>query len=297
VIIQTQELTKKFWRHDAVRGLSLAVPEGATYALVGANGAGKSTLMRMLVNILAPDSGSAQVLGVDSRRLGPADFLNIGYLSENQELPDRLSVAQYFEYLRALYPNWDMDLERRLRAEFDLPPTRPLGKLSHGMRMKAMLTGALSFRPKLLILDEPLSGLDPLVRDEVMAGLLSQAGETTILISSHEIAEIEGATTHVAFMVRGTMLFQEPVEALAARFRDIAVTLESPATGQTLPPSWVNIQREGPMVRFTDTAFADESTLRQQVEARLGRPHFLEASAMSLREISKAAMRATRGAE
>jgi ABC-2 type transport system ATP-binding protein len=148
-----------------------------------------------------------------------------------------------------------------------------------------------------LILDEPLSGLDPLVRDEVMAGLLSQAGETTILISSHEIAEIEGATTHVAFMVRGTMLFQEPVEALGARFRDVAVTLESQGTDQALPPSWVNVQREGPMVRFTDTAFADEPTLRQQVEARLGRPHFLQASAMSLREISKSAMRATRGVE
>jgi len=297
VIIQTQELTKKFWRHDAVRGLSLAVPEGATYALVGANGAGKSTLMRMLVNILAPDSGSAQVLGMDSRRLGPADFQRIGYLSENQELPDRLSVAQYFEYLRALYPNWDAGLERQLRADFELPPTRPLGKLSHGMRMKAMLAGALSFRPKLLILDEPLSGLDPLVRDEVMSGMLSQAGETTILISSHEIAEIEGATTHVAFMVRGRLLFQEPVESLGARFRDVTVTLEFPVTGQVLPSSWVNIQREGPMMRFTDTAFVDEANLRQQVEAKLGRCHFLEASAMSLRDISKAAMRATREAE
>jgi ABC-2 type transport system ATP-binding protein len=297
VIIQTQDLTKKFWRHEAVRGLSLAVPEGATCALVGANGAGKSTLMRMLVNILAPDSGGAQVLGVDSRRLGPADFLRIGYISENQELPDRLSVAQYFEYLRALYPDWDAGLERQLRTDFELPPTRPLGKLSHGMRMKAMLAGALSFRPKLLILDEPLSGLDPLVRDEVMSGMLSQAGETTILISSHEIAEIEGATTHVAFMVRGRLVFQEPVESLIARFRDVAVTLEATAAGHVLPSSWVNIQREGSMVRFTDTAFADEAALRQQVEARLGSFHFLEASAMSLRDISKAAMRATREAE
>ncbi len=297
MIIQTQDLARKFWRHEAVQGVSLAVPEGAICALVGANGAGKSTLMRMLVNLLVPDSGRAQVLGVDSQRLGPADFLRIGYLSENQELPDRLSVAQYFEYLRALYPDWDAALESQLRADFELPPTRSLGKLSHGMRMKVMLAGALSFRPKLLILDEPLSGLDPLVRDEVMSGLLSQAGETTILISSHEIAEIEGATTHVAFMERGRLVFQEAVESLGARFRDVTVTLESPFAGEALPPAWVNVQREGAMVRFTDSAFVDEARLRQQVEAKLGRCHFIEAGAMSLRDIAKATMRATREVE
>jgi ABC-2 type transport system ATP-binding protein len=297
VIIQTKGLTKKFWRHDAVQGLNLAVPEGATCALVGANGAGKTTLMRMLVNLLAPDSGSAHVLGVESRRLAPADFCHIGYVAETQELPDRLSVANYFEYLRALYPGWDAEYERELRTNFQLPPARPLGKLSRGMRMKAMLAGALAFRPKLLILDEPLSGLDPLARDEVMSGMLSQAGETTILISSHEIAEIEGGTTHVAFMMRGRLLFQEAVESLWARFRDVNVTLEAPVTGQPLPSSWMNLRHEGLRVSFTETAFVDERVLRELVEARLGRCHYLKASAMSLREISKAAMRATREAE
>jgi ABC-2 type transport system ATP-binding protein len=297
VIIETHGLTKKFWRHEAVQGFSLAVPEGAVCALVGANGAGKTTLLRMLVNLIAPDNGSAQVLGVDSRRLAPADYLRIGYVAESQELPNRLSVAQYFDYLRALYPGWDTAFERELRAVFELPPARPLGKLSRGMRMKVMIAGALSFRPKLLILDEPLSGLDPLVRDEVMSGMLSQAGETTILISSHEIAEIEGGTTHVAFMVRGRLLFQEPVELLSARYRDVSLSLDAPAADQPLPASWANLRRDGPTVTFTETAFTDERTLRELVEARLGRCHYLEASAMSLREISKAAMRATREVE
>ena len=296
MIIETQGLTKKFWRHEAVHELNLAVQEGATCALVGANGAGKTTLMRLLVNLLKPDAGSARVLGVDSRRLTAADFLRIGYVAESQELPDRLTVAQYFEYLRALYPGWDPALERELRAGVELPPARQLGKLSRGMRMKAMLAGALSFRPQLLVLDEPLSGLDPLARDEVMSGMLSQAGETTILISSHEIAEIEGGATHVAFMARGGLLFQEPVESLSARFRDVSVTLEAPATDQPLPASWTNLRREGPRVSFTETAFVDERALRELVEARLGRCHYLEASAMSLREIAKAAMRATREA-
>jgi ABC-2 type transport system ATP-binding protein len=297
MIIETHGLTKKFWRHEAVQEVNLVVPEGAVCALVGANGAGKSTLMRMLVNLTAPTSGTALVLGVDSRRLAPADYLGIGYVSESQKLPDRLSVAHYFDYLRALYPGWDQAFERELRAGFELPPARPLGKLSRGMRMKVMIAGALSFRPKLLVLDEPLSGLDPLVRDEVMAGMLSQAGESTILISSHEIAEIESGTTHLAFMARSRLLFQEPVESLCARFRDVTVTLATPAADPQLPASWTNLRREGPMVRFTETAFTDDRMLRELVEARLGRCHFLEASAMSLREISKAAMRATREAE
>ena len=121
-------------------------------------------------------------------------------------------VEQYFDYLRGFYPNWDRALEDELRERLELPPERQLGKLSHGMRMKAMLASVLAFRPSLLILDEPLSGLDPLVRDEIMEGVLRQADETTIVISSHELAEIEGCTTHVAFMVRGRLLFQETSE-------------------------------------------------------------------------------------
>ena len=140
---------------------------------------------------------------MDSRRLARREFLRLGYVSENQTLPDRLTVAQYFHYLRALYPNWDRRLEAELLTRFALPHDRPLGKLSHGMRMKAMLAAHFRFRPELLILDEPLSGLDPLVRDEVMEGLLRQAEDTTVLISSHELSEIEGAATHMAFMDRG----------------------------------------------------------------------------------------------
>ncbi|HEV2702639.1 MAG TPA: ATP-binding cassette domain-containing protein [Steroidobacteraceae bacterium] len=126
MIIQAENLTKKFWRHDAVHGVNLSVPEGATFALIGANGAGKTTTMRMLVDILAPDQGSARVLGVDSRHLKPHDRLRIGYLSENQDLPDRLSIAHYFDYLRTLYPNWDQSLEKRLLERFELPPKRAL---------------------------------------------------------------------------------------------------------------------------------------------------------------------------
>jgi ABC-2 type transport system ATP-binding protein len=295
MIIETQDLTKNFRRHDAVQDLNLSVPEGATCALIGANGAGKTTTMRMLVNVLAPDRGHARVLGVDSRQLKPADRLRIAFLSENQELPDRLSVAQYLEYLAALYPNWDRALEQQLMAQFELPPTRPLGKLSHGMRMKAMLIGALSFRPKLLILDEPLSGLDPLVRDEVMSGILSQADETTILISSHELSEIEACTTHVAFMVRGRLMFQESIEALSARFREVTVNAEQVVDRKALPDTWLNPQVDGPLLRFVDSAYTSDGQQFAQVRRHCVGVRHLDSRPLSLREISKALMRATRG--
>jgi ABC-2 type transport system ATP-binding protein len=241
--IESNGLTKWFGRHTAVRDVALRVPNGAAFALIGNNGAGKTTTMRILVNILKPDSGEARVLGVDSRKLERADYLKIGYLSENQKLPERLTVAQYFDYLRTLYENWDRDLERSLRRDLDLPPERKLGKLSHGMRMKTMLVGAMAFRPKVLILDEPLSGLDPLVRDEIVDGLLRQADETTIVISSHEITEIETFTTHVGFMDRGELVFQDATESLLARFRRIDVVVAANAAlPADLPATWLNVE-------------------------------------------------------
>jgi ABC-2 type transport system ATP-binding protein len=294
IIIDTENLTKRFRRHEAVHGVNLAVPTKSMFALVGANGAGKTTTLRMLVNILNPDSGSARVCGVDSRRLSPADRLRIGYVSENQEIPRRLSVEQYFEYLRALYPNWDRQLETELRKQFELPSERRLSALSHGMRMKVMLAGALAFRPKLLILDEPLSGLDPLVRDEVMSGLLRQADDTTIVISSHEITEIETCTTHVAFMAKGRLLFQETVESLQARFREVRVSLPHGAPPARYPERWLIPQMSGSSLCFVDTAFVDEEELRVNVTASLGAVSRLEIVPMSLRDVAKAMIRATR---
>jgi len=293
-IIETENLTKHFWRHDAVNGVNLSVPAGATYALIGANGAGKTTTLRMLVNLLRPDQGVARVLGIDSRQLKPRDFLRIGYVSENQELPTGLTVESYFEYLRVLYPNWDRALEKDLRRQFALPQGQAIGKLSHGMRMKMMLAATLSFRPKLLILDEPLSGLDPLTRDEVMEGLLKQADETTIVISSHELSEIEGCTTHVAFMVKGRLLFQESIEEMSARFREVTVTFGKELVAGRYAESWLSPEAQGMTLRFVDAAFASEEALQNTLTAQFGAVSHYEALPMSLREISKALMRATR---
>jgi ABC-2 type transport system ATP-binding protein len=290
--VECDGLTKRFGRHAAVRDLSLRVPTGSAFALIGTNGAGKTTTLRMLVNILQPDAGVARVLGVDSRKLAREDFERIGYVSENQSLPERLSVSQYFRYLRALYRNWDEDLERVLRRDLDLPPERRLGQLSHGMRMKTILAAALAFRPKVLILDEPLSGLDPLVRDQMVDGMLRQADETTILISSHEITEIESFTTHVGFMHDGELAFQDSIEATLARFRTVDVALTGASkTPAEIPTTWLDVELAERALRFVDTAFESEGAMQQTLAARLGPVRFT-AEPMSLREISKALMRA-----
>ena len=294
-VIETHGLCRRFLRHEAVAGVSLTVPAGSALALIGANGAGKTTLMRLLVNILRADHGQARVLGKDSRELRAPDFRRIGYLAENQKLPERLSLAHYFDYLRPLYPDWDLSLEASLRERFELPAERRLSKLSHGMRMKAMLTGALAFRPTLLILDEPLSGLDPLTRDEVVEGMLAQAEETTLVISSHEMTEIDGLATHVAYMDRGSLLFQSTTENLLARFRDVSATFQrAPEALAGLPPGWMSPKLFERTLRFADSAFSDEAALRAALSARFGPIEQIAVRPMSLRDVSKALMAAGR---
>jgi ABC-type multidrug transport system ATPase subunit len=216
VIIEAQDLIKTYGRFDALRGMSLQVPEGSVFALLGANGAGKTTLIKILMNIIRPTSGLARVLGTDSRAIGPAVLAKIGYVSESQLLPGRLRVEKFFRYLRACYVHWDRGIEAALRRELQLPSERRIGALSHGMRMKMALACALPFRPKLLILDEPFSGLDALVREELITGFLQRADETTIFLSSHELDEVERLATHVAFIDAGRLLFQGSIASLTA---------------------------------------------------------------------------------
>jgi ABC-2 type transport system ATP-binding protein len=290
MIVETQGLTKKFGRLEAVEDLDLRVPEGSVFALIGPNGAGKTTTIRLLMNILRADHGRANVLGTPSTRLGPGDFQHIGYVSESQKLPERLSLAHYFEYLRSLYPAWDRALERQLCTQFELPPTRKIRHLSHGMRMKALLVGALAYRPKLLVLDEPLSGLDTLVRDEVVNGLLQQAADTTILISSHELAEIESFTTHVAFMQNGRLLLQEAIEDLQARFREVHVTLSAvKELPQPLPTGWLLPTVAGHRLRFIAAHYDGDGPLYQELTRHFGAVT-MECEPMSLRAIANSLM-------
>ena len=290
LVIESHHVAKRFGRFEAIEDLSLQVPEGSVLALIGPNGAGKSTTIRLLMNILRPDRGEITVLGTPSQRLAPRNFERIGYVSESQKLPEGLTLAEYFRYLRRLYPAWDRDLERALCEQFELPPARRLRHLSHGMRMKVLLVGALAYRPKLLVLDEPLSGLDTLVRDEVVNGLLQQAADTTILISSHELAEIESFTTHVAFMQNGRLLLQESIEVLQARFRQVSVTLSAVKhLPQPLPEGWLLPEIEGHRLRFVFARYQDDASLFQQLAQHFGAVS-MECEPLPLRAIANSLM-------
>lgn len=182
--IRTEGLSRIFGRTVAVDAVDLEVPEGAIYALVGANGAGKTTIIKMLMNIFSPSSGHAEILGINTRRVEGKTFNRIGYVSENQEMPEWMTTGALLAYCRSFYPQWDTALEQQLVRQFDLPLKRKLKHLSRGMRMKAAFASSLAYRPSLIVLDEPFSGLDPLVRDELIEGLLDRAPETTISFKS-----------------------------------------------------------------------------------------------------------------
>lgn len=267
-IIETHALTRRFGRTEAVGGLDLAVPEGSVCSLLGQNGAGKSTTIKMLVNLLCPTSGTATVMGVDSRRLGPAQFERIGYVSENQQLPLWMTVRQLLDYCRPFYPTWDSVLEDQLLAQLALPEDRKLKHLSRGMLMKAALLSSLAYRPKLLILDEPFSGLDPLVRDELVKSIIevSASGSWSVLVSSHDIEEVERMTDQVVLLDAGRVQLSESTEALQARFRKVEVDLPPEAAAPS-HPAWLEVDRSGQRVSFVDSAFDSEASreaFRQQ---------------------------------
>ncbi|HVZ63499.1 MAG TPA: ABC transporter ATP-binding protein [Lacunisphaera sp.] len=285
-IIETTQLTRRYGRTEAVHELTLAVPAGSVFALLGPNGAGKSTTIKVLMNLLRPTAGSARVLGVDSRRLGERERARIGYVSENQQLPLWMTVRQLLDYCRPFYPTWDRDLEAKLLRDFNLPPERKLKQLSRGMLMKAALLSSLAYRPKLLVLDEPFSGLDPLVREELVHGLLevSGQGDWSVFISSHDIEEVERLADWIAVLDTGRLQFTEAIDGLLARFRRIDVTLPgSAAELPAVPASWLGLQQTGGLVRFVDTMYERDATERACRERFPGAT--MTASPMTLREI------------
>ena len=290
--IEIHGLSKTFGRTEALAPLDLVIPRGAVFALIGHNGAGKTTLIKLLLNILRPTQGAATVLGQPTTALTGDSFTHIGYISENQELPNWMTVQAMMDYLQPFYPNWDA---ASLLANLDLPPDRKLSELSRGMRMKASLASVLAFRPPLIVMDEPFSGLDPLVRDELIKALLDRMNDefeahpetgATIVISSHDLAEVESFATHAAFLHRGKLLFAESMTTLTARFREVTVTLD-PAHQTTLltPPStWLLPESTASVYRFIHTN-AEADTFEEQIRTLLPHAAAIQSEPMTLRTI------------
>lgn len=281
--IETRSLTKRYRKRAALDGLDLEIPTGSVYAFLGHNGAGKTTTIRLLLNMLAASSGEALVLGKPSVHLKARDFESIGYVSENHPLPEWMSVQSLMRFLAPLYPRWDGDLEARLMERLRLPRKEKIKHLSCGMRMKVALAAALSFRPKLLIMDEPFSGLDPAVRDDLIAGLLelSEEADWTLFLSSHDVDEVERLASHVAVLHEGTLLLSEPIESLQERFRRVDLTLKDSQIHER--PHWWLSKLANKRLQFIESAFHPEDTPRALAEAYPGAIASMER--MSLREI------------
>ena len=283
--ISTHRLTKHFRHTEAVHALDLEVPQGSIFALIGPNGAGKTTTIKVLMNILRASLGEAEILGVNSRRLGPREFARIGYVSENQEMPEWMTVKYFLWYLKPFYPTWDDELAAALVREFELPPDRKLKHLSRGMRMKAALASSLAYRPELIVLDEPFTGLDALVRDEFTRTLLERCEGATLLISSHDLGEIENFASHVAYLDEGHLRFNEEMSVLSDRFRQVEVTLEAPPVlPGAWPEGWMKPETASAVVRFIDSHFDREWT-EAEVNRVFPSARNVEFHAMSLREI------------
>ncbi|MBZ5624764.1 MAG: ABC transporter ATP-binding protein [Acidobacteriia bacterium] len=292
--IRTYGLSKKFRRTPVLDGLDMDVPDGSIYGLVGPNGAGKTTTIKVLMNIYPPTGGRSEVLDADSRHLSPRQFRQIGYVSENQEMPDWMTVGYFLEYLSHFYPTWDRALATELVRQFELPLDRRLRHLSHGMRMKAALASSLAYRPKLMVLDEPFTGLDALVRDELIEGFLPRAENTTIFISSHDLTEIESFASHIGYLDRGRLQFSEELETLSGRFREITLTFpEAPHLPPAWPASWLQPEAAGSVIRFIETRFDPERTT---ADARRVCPDFrdMHVNAMPLRSIFVTLAKASR---
>jgi len=291
-VLTTHNLSKRYRKLVALDKLSLAVPEGSVYALLGANGAGKTTALKLMMNLHPATSGEATVLGIDSRQLQGRHFEQIGYVSENQDQPGWMTMSYLLRYLKPFYPTWDDARASELVTQFRLPLDRPIKHFSRGMQMKASLASSLAYHPKLLVLDEPFRGLDPLTREELIEALLECGPETSIVVSSHDLADIESFASHIGYLDTGRLEFGEELSALSARFREIEVTLDKPALPAPWPAHWLRPEASPAVVRFVETHFDSERTIGEIRLLFRGVTH-IEANPMPLRSIFVTLARST----
>lgn len=205
----------------AIRDLALCVPSGTICGLVGENGAGKSTTIRLLMNALRPDSGSISVLGVDAASPAfQAAKEDIGVVLDEAYFPEVLNAAQVGKVMSKTYRRWNAEQYDGYLARFDLPRNKVFKDFSRGMKMKLAIAAALSHAPKLLVLDEATSGLDPIVRDEVLEifNEFTREEDHSILLSSHILSDLEKLCDYIAFLHQGQLLFCDEKDLLLERY-------------------------------------------------------------------------------
>lgn len=205
---------------DVLNGVSFTLEPGEVVGLLGKNGAGKTTLIHIAMGVMEAQRGSVRLFGLDPRRDAVAIKHRVGYVSEDQILPDFLSVSEVIRFHRGLFPDWDQDLEQQLRRRFELSPREKIKNLSKGQARQVALLCAVSHRPEILLLDEPAGGLDPAARREFLETaiqLLNESG-TTILFSSHHMADVERMAGRVVMLHEGRVLLDHELDELREAF-------------------------------------------------------------------------------
>jgi len=280
-MIEVKELHKSFDGFEALRGLNIHVPRGAVYGLVGPNGAGKSTVIRHLAGIFRQDSGEV-LIGGEPVYENPAVKAKLAYIPDDIFYFGAATIRDMKNLYRAMIPTFSEERFEKLREAFPLDEKRAMRRLSKGMQKQATFWIALSCCPEVILLDEPVDGLDPVMRRQVWSLLLQDVAErgTTVLVSSHNLRELEDVCDHVGIMDKGRMLLERPLAALQENTVKIQLAL----------PDGVELPEGLDILHETRTGRLRQLILRgngEELTARLSacNPFFLDALPLSLEEI------------
>lgn len=282
-VVDIRNLSRSFGDKQALVDVTLQIPIGCVFGLIGGNGAGKTTIIKHILGLLKAHTGSVRVFGLDPVSHPVETLGRIGYLSEERDLPDWMRVGDLMQYTRAFYPEWDDAYAEELRSAFDLDKRARVKTLSRGQRARTGLLIALAYRPDLLVLDEPSSGLDPVVRRDILGAIIRAIAEEgrTVLFSSHLLDEVERVADRIAIIHNGHNVLTAGMEEVKARHR--RMTLRFPEVLNS-PPSLVGaLSMSGQGCEWTYHCVGERFGLRNAAEA-LGAT-IVEEEGMSLDEI------------
>src|SRR4051794_36952871 len=215
-VVELEDVSRRFGDKLALDKVTFRVPAGAVVGLVGENGAGKTTIIKHILGLLKAQTGSVRVFGLNPVADPVGVLSRIGYLSEEPDMPGWMRVHELIRYIAAFYRTWDAQYAEQLRREFDLDPVAKIKQLSKGQRARAGLLIALAYRPELLLLDEPSSGLDPIVRRDILGAIIRTIADEgrTVLFSSHLLSEVERVSDQVAMIKSGRILFCDSLDKI-----------------------------------------------------------------------------------